>query len=155
MIDEHNPDIICGCESHNDSSYFNAEIFPTINRVKGAGSVFLCIRENLDVSEEPELNVAAEIIWAKVSLSKRSPIYICSFYRPPDLSTDLIVQLGSSLNILIRRFISLTNDPYSKTVEQNWIDLKNAIDTVSINATLLKELDLRMIGKYIVVLKTP
>ena len=23
----------------------------------------------------------------------------------------------------------LTNDPYSKTVEQNWIDLKNAIDT--------------------------
>ena len=115
LIDEQNPDIICGCESHIDSSYFNAEIFPTTytvlrkDRVEGAGDVFLCITENLGVSEEPELNVTAEIIWAKVSLSKRSPIYVCSFYRPPDRSTDPIVQLGSSLNILICRFTSLSN----------------------------------------------
>ena len=113
MIDEHNPDIICGWESHIDSSYFNAEIFPTTftvlrkDRVKGAGGVFLCIRENLHVH-----------VWracpcwnylAKLSLSKRSPLYVCSFYHPPSLSNDPIAQLGSSLNI-IRRFTSLPNN---------------------------------------------
>ena len=68
LIEEHNPHIICGCESHLDSSYYNAEIFPPTytvlrkDRVEGAGGVFLCVKEGLDVSEEPELDVNAEII---------------------------------------------------------------------------------------------
>jgi len=115
LIDEHKPDIICGCESHLDSSYYNAENFPTVytvlrkDRVEGAGGVFLCIKEDLEISEQPELNVDAEIIWAKISFSKKSPIYICSFYRPPDLSTDPILQLQLSLNTLTRRFTDLPN----------------------------------------------
>ena len=115
LIDEHNPHIICGCESHLDSSYYNAEIFPPTytvlrkDRVEGAGGVFLCIKEGLDVSEEPDLDVNAEIIWAKVTPSKRAPIYVCSFYRPPDLSIDPILQLGLSLNTLTRRFTELPN----------------------------------------------
>ena len=75
--------------------------------MEGAWGAFLCIRESLDVSEVPELDADAEIIWAKVSLSKRSPVYVCSFYHPPDQSTDLIVQLDSSLNILIQRSANL------------------------------------------------
>jgi len=46
------------------------------NRVEGAGGVFLCIRKTLDVSEVAELDFDAEIIWEKVSLSKRSPVYV-------------------------------------------------------------------------------
>ena len=48
-------------------------------------------------------------IWAKVTPSKRAPIYVCSFYRPPDLSIDPILQLGLSLNTLTRRFTELPN----------------------------------------------
>ena len=80
---------------------------------KGSGGrcwrCILCIRENLDASEVPELDVDAEIISAKVSLSKRSPVHVCSFYHPPDQSTDPIVQLDSSLNTLICRSANLPN----------------------------------------------
>ena len=47
LIAEHNPDIICGCESHLDSSYCSAEIFPSNyiilrkDQLEGAGGVFL------------------------------------------------------------------------------------------------------------------
>ena len=109
LIEEHNPDIICGCESHLDRSYYSAEIFPnnyTVlrkDRIEGAGGVFLCINGSLSVFEEPELDVNAEIVWAKITLPKRNSIHLCSFYRPPDLSTDPILQLQSSLNNLISR----------------------------------------------------
>ena len=51
FIDEHNPDIICGCESHLDSSYFNSENFllhihaaSRKDQVGSAEGVFLCIK---------------------------------------------------------------------------------------------------------------
>ena len=49
---------------------FNAEIFPPIytvlrkGRVEGAGGVFICVEKNLDMSEMPELNTNAELIWS-------------------------------------------------------------------------------------------
>jgi len=99
LVDEHSPDIICGCESHLDGTYYNTEFFPSTyttfrkDRVEGAGGVFLCIKESLNISEEPELDVNTEVIWAKLSISNRAAIYIFSFYHPPDLSTDPLIQL--------------------------------------------------------------
>jgi len=89
-----------------------------------AGGVFLCIKEHLDVSE---LDVTAEIIWTKVSISKRSNIYVCSFY---DLSTYSIVQLDSSLNTLIHRSTNLPNIIVMEDFNLpsiNWIDRSGQI----------------------------
>ena len=106
LIEEHKPDIICGCESHLDSSYFTAETFPSNymvprkDRTEGAGGVFICVRKSLNVSEMPELNSNAELIWAKVTLPKKAPIYQCSYYCPPNTLVDPILQLKASLNKL-------------------------------------------------------
>jgi len=115
LVDENNPDIICGCESHLDSQYYSAEIFCSTytvfrkDREEGGGGVFLCIRDGLSVTEQPELSANAEIIWAKITLAKRNPIYICSFYRPPDSSTEPILQLQVSLNILVNQATEFPN----------------------------------------------
>ena len=109
LIAEHNPDIICGCESHLDGSYSSAEVFPSNyiilrkDRLEGAGGVFLCVNASLNVSEESELDVNAEIVWAKITLPRQDSIHLCSFYRPPDSSIDPILQLQTSLNSLISR----------------------------------------------------
>ena len=69
LIDEHNPDVICGCESHLDQSFYASEIFPDIYNVfrkdctMGGGGVFLCIKKYLQVLEKPQLDVEAELIW--------------------------------------------------------------------------------------------
>jgi len=115
LVDEHSPDIICGCESHLDGTYYNDEIFPSTyitfrkDRVEGVGGVFLCIKESLNISEEPELDVNVEVIWAKLSPSNRAPIYICSFYCPPDLSSDPLMQLILSINRITQRSADLPN----------------------------------------------
>ena len=115
LVDENNPDIICGCESHLGGQYYTAEVFPSNftvfrkDRVEGGGGVFLCIKECLNVTEQPELDVSAEFVWAKITLAKRNPIYICSFYRPPAPFIEPILYLQTSLNSLINQTNELPN----------------------------------------------
>ena len=77
--------IVIGCESHTDESFATSEVFPSNftvfckDRSIGGGGVFLCFENTLDVSEEPTLQVDAELIWARLKLHKRQPIYICSY----------------------------------------------------------------------------
>jgi len=99
LVDEHSPDIICGCELHLDGTYYDAKIFLAhilLSERIGLKVLVEYFCESLNTSEEPELNVNADVIWAKLSPSNRAPIYICSFYRPPDLSTDPLMQLRLS-----------------------------------------------------------
>ena len=71
LLQEHEPDIIVGCESHLDSSYLSSEIFPASfnicrkDRSAGGGGVFLGIKDTLVCTEEPNLDTTAELIWAK------------------------------------------------------------------------------------------
>ena len=58
--------------------------------MEGAGGVFLCVKD-LNVIEEPDLDSDTELIWAKIVLPKKNPLYICSFYRQPNISTDSIL----------------------------------------------------------------
>ena len=83
LIDEINPDIICGCETHLDQSYYSSEIFPDSyivlrkDRVEGAGGVFVCVKKKqFNVTEEYELNADTELIWAKVTIPNKRPIYV-------------------------------------------------------------------------------
>jgi len=53
LINEHNPDVLCGCESHLDESYLSAEIFHNEfnvfrkDSIEGASGVFICIKKSV------------------------------------------------------------------------------------------------------------
>ena len=73
------------------------------DRSLGGGGVFLAIRDTLAVTEVPSLNTDAELIWAKIKLYNQSPLYICSYYRPPNSDLQSAFQLSDSLNKLVRQ----------------------------------------------------
>jgi len=109
IIEEIQADVIIGCESHIDDSFTSIEVFPqnfTIFRKDqkigggGGGGVFICLHNSLNVSEEPSWDSNAELIWARLSFHKGQPLYICSFYRPPDNNPSCLTQLKESLNSL-------------------------------------------------------
>ena len=85
LINEHNVNIVIGCESHIDESFATSEVFPSNltvflrDRSLGGRGVFLCFANTLDVSEEPTLQVDAELIWARLKIHKRQPIYSYMF----------------------------------------------------------------------------
>ena len=107
LVDEHNPDVIGGSESHLDQSFFTPEIFPDYynvfrkDRTMGGGGVFFCIKKCLNVVEEPSLDAEAELIWAKITLLNRCPIHVCIFYRPPNTDSYPIEQLRLSITNLL------------------------------------------------------
>ena len=69
----------------------------------GGGGVFLCIKKYLQVLEEPQLDVEAELIWAKLTPLNQSPIHICAFYRPPNADSHPIEQLRLSITNLLNQ----------------------------------------------------
>ena len=78
LINEHNVNIVIGCESHIDESFATSEVFPSNftvfrrDRSLGGGGVFLCFENTLDVSEEQTLQVDAELIWARLNITRNS-----------------------------------------------------------------------------------
>jgi len=65
--------------------------------LKGLEESLFALGKSLNVTEMPELNTNA---WSKVTLPNKNPIYLCSYYHPPDTSIDSILQLKDSLNKL-------------------------------------------------------
>jgi len=104
IIEEHQADIVVGCESHLDDTYLTQEIFPSgygvirKDRNSSGGGVFLAIRNNLLFLEEPIFHGDTEMVWVKLCLDKSKPIYICSFYRPPNTSVDSITEFRHLLS---------------------------------------------------------
>ena len=111
-MSEHNPDVICGTESHLDQSFYTSEIFPTTynvfrkDRTLGGGEVFLCTKKYLQVLEEPQLDADAELIWIKLTLLNQSPIHICTFYCLPNTDSYPIEQLHLSITNLLNQSIT-------------------------------------------------
>ena len=104
MVQEHQPDIIIGCESQIDQSYNSSEVFPKgyhvfhKDRCEGGGGVFTCVNDKFSASEVPSLDTDAELVWVKITLAKDDPIFICSYYRPPNSMQHSLIQLQESLN---------------------------------------------------------
>ena len=115
LVDENNPNVIGGSESHLDQSFFTPEIFPDYYNVfrkdhtMGGGGVFLCIKEGLNVVEEPLLDAEAELIWVKITLLNRCPIHVCIFYRPSNTDSYPIEQLRISITNLLNQSNSPPN----------------------------------------------
>ena len=109
LVDEHNPDVICGCKSHLDQSFYTSEIFPDTYNVfrkdftMGGEGVFLCIKKYLQVLEEPKLDVEAKLICIKLTHLNRSSIHTRAFYHPPNADSHPIEQLRLSITNLLNQ----------------------------------------------------
>jgi len=89
-----------GCETHLDDSYYATEVFTVQFIIKidvMVVGVFVAIKNDLKSLQDPDINVSVELIWAKLSLKGIAPVYICSFYRPPNSDSEPILQLGKFL----------------------------------------------------------
>ena len=101
FINEHSADIIIGCEFHLNSTYSYPEVFPTNftvirkdrNEGGGGGGVFIAFKSNIPLIEESSLSSDAELVWAKLCISNSKPVFVCSFYRPPNNLTGPISEL--------------------------------------------------------------
>ena len=73
IISTEDPDVVCGCETHLDSSIPTSEIFPNNyqifrkDRSLGGGGVFIAVKLDIIASEEPSYSETdCEIIWVKL-----------------------------------------------------------------------------------------
>ena len=115
LIAEHDPDVICGTESHLDYKYSSAEVFPdsyTIarkGRAEGGGGVFVASHQRIVSSEESYLDTQCESKLIKIALSGAKSIFIGCFYRQPNSNIDPLLELDKSLKDLPTYNNSFTN----------------------------------------------
>lgn len=109
ILSHHNIDIILGCESHIDETFLSAEILPNTykiirkDRSLGGGGVFIGFKNSLQLSEVTTLTSCvsnAEMIWGKLHIHNQKPLYICSFYRPPNSLSSPVISLKNCLSRL-------------------------------------------------------
>ena len=72
IMEEHQADIVIGCESHLDNSFSSQEIFPPQyvvmrkDRCIGGGGVFLALKDHLTFVDEPTFHGNAEMVWVEI-----------------------------------------------------------------------------------------
>ena len=87
------PDIIFGCETKISSSVTTSELLPPNfvtnsyrkDRTSRGGGVIIAIRDGL-ITNNVEVDVNSEQVWAKIELPGGKGVHIFSFYSPPDSS---------------------------------------------------------------------
>jgi exonuclease III len=110
LLKEHNPDILCVCESKLDNTISDSAIFPSdsgyeiINRKDnkfGAGGVLIAVKNTILASPVNDLDTGCEIVWARIEIANKKPLYIGSFYRTPSKDDpEIINQLHESVSKL-------------------------------------------------------
>ena len=127
IMEEHQADIVIGCESHLDNSFSSQEIFPPQyvmrkDRCIGGGCVFLALKNHLTFVDEPSFHgnagchftltiklpdivasytiATSEMVWVKLCLNKSKPIYVYSLYRPPASSSETLFELNNILTTI-------------------------------------------------------
>jgi len=71
-----------------------------MKRNESHGGVFVAVSSEIVCSEAPEMDVDAELIWAKLQITGSKVLYIGSFYRQPRTGPDYLDHISSSLNKL-------------------------------------------------------
>ena len=106
-LDIHRPDIVLGCESKLCNSMCSYEFFPknyTLlrkDRNVNGGGVFVATSDRIISYEIPDLDTDCEIVWAGLHFSGSKPLYLASFYKPPNTTSQPLEALASSYNKLI------------------------------------------------------
>ena len=106
-LDIHRPDIVLGCESKLYNSMCSYEffrknyaVFRKDHNVSGGG-VFVATSDGIISYEIPDIDTECEMKWAGLCLSGSKPLYVVSFYKPPNTTSQPLEALASSYNKLI------------------------------------------------------
>ena len=115
LLEKHDPNIVLGTESKLNPGIPSYSIFPSSysvlrkDRNAFGGGVFHAIKSDLACIEESNFNVDdCEVLWSSLRIANRKTLYISSFYRPPNSSTEILDHLSESLNNV---FTSVPNHP--------------------------------------------
>ena len=110
ILKEHNPDILCVCESKLDNTISDSAIFPSVSGYEiinrkdnkfGAGGVLIAVKNTILASPVNDLDIGCEIVWARIEIANKNPLYIGSFYRTPSKDDpEIINQLHESVSKL-------------------------------------------------------
>lgn len=113
-MDLHDLDIVLGTESKLKQDIPTYSIFSphyTVyrrDRNCNRGGVFQAIKSDIVSIEASQLDNTCEIMCSSIRLSTCKTLYLLSFHRPPNSSTDVLDQLRDSVG---RVFERSTNHP--------------------------------------------
>ena len=104
LLNLHNPDIVLGTESklHNDIPTYS--VFPSNytvyrkDRNANGGGVFHAIKSDIVCEECPKFETNCEIFWSSVKFQNSKKLYLASYYRPPNSSSEALDELQKSIN---------------------------------------------------------
>ena len=101
-------------------------------KLGGGGGVFIAFKSNIPLIEEPSLSSDAEVVWAKLCISNSKPVFVCSFYRPPNNLTGPISELRHTLNKLPdhNAAIIIAGDFNFPAIQCQWEEGAGCIDPV-------------------------
>ena len=104
LLDLHNPDVVLGTESklHNDIPTYS--VFPSNytvyrkDRNANGGGVFHAVKSDIVCEECPKFDANCEILWSSVKFQNSKKLYLASYYRPPNSSSEALDELQKSIN---------------------------------------------------------
>ena len=101
LLQEHDPDILCVCESKLDLTISDSAVLPRDsgfeivsrkdNRM-GAGGVLIAVKNTLVASPLKHLETDCEIVWARIEISNSKPLFIGSVYRTPSSDDPEVIK---------------------------------------------------------------
>ena len=105
LLNEHEADIVIGCESHLDETFNSSVILPstysTFRKDRTLRGVFIGVKNHLTaVVENFTTDSDAKFIWVKLLTQESHPVFICSFYRPPNCEVEPLLSLSESLKAI-------------------------------------------------------
>ena len=116
LITEHNPNTICGTESHLNADYHTAEVFPpdfNVTRKErpaaGDGGVFIAAHSKYLATCESSFDSDCEIVWMKMNIQGVKPLNISCYYRPSDSNASNVYELSNSLYKIPKRGSNMPN----------------------------------------------
>lgn len=104
LVETVKPSVILGTESWLDPDIGDHEVFPTgytcyrKDRNGHGGGVFILIDSSIRSSQIDVDAGVSEVVLCKLELPNRIALTVCSFYRPPNASPDVLTRLQSAID---------------------------------------------------------
>ena len=114
-LDIHKPNIVLGCESKLCISMCGYEFFPMnytifrIDRNVNGGGVLVATSDKIISYEIPDLDTDCVIIWAGLHFSGSNHLYLASFYKPPNTTSQPLEALASCNKLITLHMRSSPN----------------------------------------------
>ena len=106
-VENYNPDIIIGTETHLDNSVNSSELFPNYSVIRkgrnfdnSKGGVLIALISDLTGTHRTDLNSNCEIIWVTIEIQGMKDITRDAFYRSPQFgnTSEYMHELRESIN---------------------------------------------------------